>query len=75
MISLDPTIQGVSGNIHLFRRALVAAETAPCVDAERFTAVRHFGTMLCGRASVLSEAWRIAGVRRLINDRRSSVKE
>jgi hypothetical protein len=33
MISLDPTMQGVSGNIHLFRRALVAAETAPCVDA------------------------------------------
>jgi hypothetical protein len=75
MISLNPTMQGVSGNIHLFRRALVAAETAPCVDAERFTAGRHFGTMLCGRARVLSEAWRISGVRRLVNDRRSSVKE
>jgi len=31
--------------------------------------------MLCGRASVLKEAWLIAGVRKVVKDRLSNVKE
>ena len=65
-------------NILLFKRALAAADMALCVEAERLMAGRHCCTMLCGRErtrSVFVEAWRMAGVRRLVSDRRSSVKE
>jgi len=65
-------------DILLFKRALVAADMALCVEAERLIAGRHCCTMLCGRGrmrSVLMEAWRIVGVRRLVKDRRSSVNE
>ena len=65
-------------DILLFKRALVAADMALCVEAERLIAGRHCCTMLCGRGrtrSVFVEIWRIAGVRRLVNDRRSSVNE
>ena len=65
-------------NILLFKRALAAADMALCVEAERLIAGKHCCTMLCGRGrtrSVLVEAWRIAGVRRLVNDHRSSVNE
>ena len=65
-------------NILLFKRALAAADMALCVEAGRLIAGRHCCTMHCGRgrtSSVLLEAWRIAGVRRPVNGRRSSVKE
>ena len=63
-------------NILLFKRALAAADMGLCVEAERLIAGRHCCAMLCGRRKrVLVDAWRIAGVRRLVNDRRSSVNE